>query len=168
LFRRLLAGSRWRIGVRDLDVLRRIASWLESRDYAQKPLEKDVREKLRASVAEGESGSIIDALDFVATAREGHTALEQLSEVGVARLREAGALFARLRARSGLDLLDLVTLVEQELQLDIEVAANEFRPLGGANRDALFDALTSYISVDDSASLSGFLGWLNRQQKYNW
>jgi DNA helicase-2/ATP-dependent DNA helicase PcrA len=161
---RLLAGSRWRIGVRDLDVLRRIASWLESRDYAQKPLEKDVREKLRASVAEGESGSIIDALDFVATAREGHTALEQLSEVGVARLREAGALFARLRARSGLDLLDLVTLVEQELQLDIEVAANEFRPLGGANRDALFDALTSYISVDDSASLSGFLGWLREAE----
>jgi DNA helicase-2/ATP-dependent DNA helicase PcrA len=161
---RLLAGSRWRIGVRDLDALRGIASWLASRDYAQRPLDKDVREKLRASVAEGEGGSIIDALDFVATAREGHSALERLSEVGVARLREAGTLFARLRARSGLDLLDLVTLVEQELQLDIEVAANEFRPLGRANRDALFDALNSYISVDESASLRGFLGWLREAE----
>jgi DNA helicase-2/ATP-dependent DNA helicase PcrA len=161
---RLLAGSRWRVGVRDLKALRGIASWLASRDYAQQPLDKDVREKLRASVAEGEGGSIIDALDFVATARDGHSALDELSDIGVARLRDAGATFARLRARSGLDLLDLVTLVEQELQLDIEVAANEFRPLGGANREALFDALTSYISVDDSASLSGFLGWLREAE----
>jgi DNA helicase-2/ATP-dependent DNA helicase PcrA len=161
---RLLAGSRWRLGVRDLHELKGVASWLSSRDHAQQPHDADVREKLRASVAEGEGGSIVDALDFVATARPGHVASEGFSELGLERVRDAGAMFARLRARAGLDLLDFVTLVEQELMLDIEVAANEFRPLGGANREALFDALGSYLSVDDHASLGGFLSWLREAE----
>src|SRR5690606_2694396 len=120
---RLLAGSRWRLGVADLHALSRVASWLSKRDYRQQELPDDVREALRSSVASGEGGSIIDALDFVATAKPGHVALENFSEVGLERLRDAGQLFARLRARSGLDLLDFVTFVEQELLLDIEVAA---------------------------------------------
>ena len=161
---RLLAGSRWRIGVRDLYALRRLASWLQSRDYAQQPLDDEVREQLRSSLADGEGGSIVDALDFVATAREGHGALAAFSDEGVTRLRDAGRTFARLRARAGLDLLDFVTVVEQELQLDIEVLANEFRPLGGANREAFFDALSGYLAVDDSASLAGFLAWLREAE----
>jgi len=161
---RLLAGSRWRIGVRDLKVLSRVASWLRDRNYAHQPLDADVREKMRSSVAEGEGGSLIDALDFVATAREGHVVLETFSEIGLTRLREAGRLFARLRARSGLELLDFVTFVEQEMLLDIEVAANESRPLGGANMEAFFDALSGYLAVDDSTSLGGFLAWLREAE----
>jgi DNA helicase-2/ATP-dependent DNA helicase PcrA len=161
---RLLAGSRWRIGVRDLYALRRLASWLQSRDYAQQPLDDEVREQLRSSLADGEGGSIVDALDFVATARDGHGALAAFSDEAVVRLRDAGRTFARLRARAGLDLLDFVTVVEQELQLDIEVIANEFRPLGGANREAFFDALSGYLAVDDSASLAGFLAWLREAE----
>ena len=161
---RLLAGSRWRLGVRDLKVLRNVSSWLNARDYAHQPLDAEVRERMRSSVAEGESGSIVDALDFIRTAREGHVVLETFSEVGLARLRDAGEFFARLRARAGLDLLDFVTLVEQELMLDIEVAANEFRPLGGANMEAFFDALSGYLVVDDATSLGGFLGWLREAE----
>ena len=161
---RLLAGSRWRIGVKDLHALSRVASWLRDRDYRHQLLDEDIRKALRSSVAEGEGGSIIDAMDFVATAKEGHVALENFSELGLARIREAGALFARLRARSGLELLDFVTLVEQELMLDIEVAANEARPLGGANMEAFFDALSSYLAVDDATNLGGFLGWLREAE----
>jgi DNA helicase-2/ATP-dependent DNA helicase PcrA len=161
---RLLAGSRWRIGVRDLRVLRVLASWLNKRDYAQHLLAPDVLERLRASVAEGEGGSIVDALDFIATARPDHSELRGFSEIGLTRLRDAGRMFAKLRARAGLDLLDYVTLVEQELQLDIEVVANEFRPLGGANMEAFFDALSGYLVVDDSATLGGFLGWLREAE----
>jgi DNA helicase-2/ATP-dependent DNA helicase PcrA len=161
---RLLAGSRWRIGVRDLRALRAVASWLNRRDYAQQPLADDVLERLRASVAEGEGGSIVDALDFVAHAKPEHTMLGGFSEVGLARLRQAGAVLARLRSRAGLDLLDFVTLVEQEFQLDIEVVANEFRALGGANMEAFFDALGGYVAVDDSATLGGFLGWLREAE----
>jgi DNA helicase-2/ATP-dependent DNA helicase PcrA len=161
---RLLAGSRWRIGVRDLRMLRGVASWLNKRDYAQHPLPDDVMKQLRDSVAEGEGGSIVDAVDFIATARPDHSQLAGFSEIGLARLREAGTMLARLRSRSGLDLLDYVTFVEQELQLDIEVVANEFRPLGGANMEAFFDALAAYLAVDDSATLGGFLGWLREAE----
>lgn len=161
---RLLAGSRWRIGARDLHELSRVASWLRDRDYAQHPLDEEVREQLRSSVAEGEGGSIVDALDFIAHARAGHTVLERFSEAGRQRLRGAGQLFARLRARSGLDLLDFVTLVEQELQLDIEVAANESLPSGSANMEAFFDALAGYLAVTDTAGLGGFLGWLREAE----
>ena len=161
---RLLSGSRWRIGVRDLRALGRVASWLRDRDYAQRPYDDDVKDSLRASVAEGEGGSIVDALDFVATARPEHSQLQAFSPTGINRLRDAAKLLARLRQRAGLDLLDFVTLVEQELLLDIEVVANEFRPLGGANREAFFDALGSYLSVDDHSTLGGFLGWLKEAE----
>ena len=161
---RLLSGSRWRIGVRDLRALHRLGSWLRDRDYSQQPLDDDVKSRLRSSVAEGEGGSIVDALDFLSTTRPDHSQLSDFSEVGIERLRDAGRLFARLRSRGGLDLLDFVTLVEQELQLDIEVLANDFRPLGGANMEAFFDALNGYLSIDDSSTLGGFLGWLKEAE----
>jgi DNA helicase-2/ATP-dependent DNA helicase PcrA len=161
---RLLGGSRWRIGAKDLYVLSRLASWLRDRDYAQRPIDEEVRQRMRESVAEGEGGSIVDALDFIATARPGHSALERFSASGLERLREAGRTFARLRARAGLDLLDFVTFVEQDLMLDIEVAANEIRSLGAANMEAFFDALSGYLAVDDSASLGGFLAWLREAE----
>lgn len=165
---RLLAGSRWRIGVHDLFVLSRVASWLRDRDYAQKPLEDDVRERMRSSVAEGEGGSVVDALDFVAHAKDGHSQLSGFSELGLERLRHAGRMFARLRARSGLDLIDFVTLVEQELMLDIEVAANETRAFGTAaassSFDAFFDALHGYLAVSENAGLRGFLAWLREAE----
>jgi DNA helicase-2/ATP-dependent DNA helicase PcrA len=161
---RLLAGSRWRLGVRDLHALSRLASWLRDRDLSQQRLSDEVRERMRASVAEGEGGSVVDALDFLGTARDGHSALAAFSETGLARLRDAAATFAKLRSRLGLDLLDFVTLVQQELMLDIEVAANETRTGGTANMEAFFDALSSYLVVDDSASLGGFLGWLREAE----
>jgi DNA helicase II / ATP-dependent DNA helicase PcrA len=161
---RLLAGSRWRIGVADLHALGRVASWLSKRDYRYQLLDDELRHLLRSSVAPGEGGSLVDALDFVATAKPGHVALENFSEQGLDRLREAGETFARLRARSGLDLLDFVTFVEQELLLDIEVAANESRPLGGATMEAFFDALSGYLALDDGATLSGFLSWLREAE----
>ena len=167
---RLLAGSRWRIGAKDLRALSRVASWLSKRDYRQQTLDDDVRDLLRNSVASGEGGSIVDALDFVATARPGHVALEGFSEIGLERLVEAGSALARIRQRSGLELLDFVTFVEQELLLDIEVAANEARPSGGATMEAFFDALSSYLSVGsadqpESTGLSGFLGWLREAEQ---
>lgn len=161
---RLLAGSRWRIGVRDLRMLYRVASWLRDRDYAQRPYDDDIKNQLRASVAEGEGGSIVDAVDFIATARPNHSQLASFSAVGLERLRDAGRTLARLRSRGGLDLLDFVTLVEQELQLDIEVVANDFRPLGGANMEAFLDAISGYLSVDDASTLGGFLGWLKEAE----
>lgn len=168
---RLLAGARWRLGVRDLRALRDLASWLASRDHAHRLLPEEVRERMRASVTEGEGGSIVEALDFIASRRPGddgrldHSALAGFSDEGLRRLHAAGTLFARLRARAGLDLLDFVTLVEQELALDIEVEANETRSDGRANLEAFREAVAGYLQTDDrgagtGSSLRGFLRWL--------
>ena len=167
---RVLAGSRWRVGVQDLHALNRLASWLRDRDHAQQVYADEVKERMRSSLTEGEGGSIVDALDFLAHAPEGHTALAHFSELGLERLREAGHVVARLRARASLALPDLVSLVEQELRLDIEVVANEDRPLGGAPMEALFDAIDGYLALDDSSTrvgseLNGFLSWLRAAEE---
>ena len=161
---RLLAGPRWRIGVADLHALSRLASWLRDRDLAQRPLAPEVIEALRASVAVGDGVSLVDALDFVATARADHGQLRRFSEVGLARLREAGRVFAVLRGRTSLALPDLVVAVEHELQLDIEVAANPYRVLGDAPRTAFLDALDGYLGLADHATLGGFLSWLREAE----
>lgn len=161
---RLLAGSRWRIGVQDLWALRGLASWLRDRDYAQQRYGEELGQKLRSSVAEGEGGSIVDAVDFIAGAKPGHSALADFSLEGLERLRDAGRLIARLRSRGGLDLPDLVATVVQELRLDIEVAANDYRPLGSATFDAFFDAVSNYLALEDVATLGGFLSWLREAE----
>ncbi|WAB82822.1 ATP-dependent DNA helicase [Microcella daejeonensis] len=161
---RLLAGPRWRIGLADLEGLRAIASWLRERDLSQRRFSDEVVARMRDSVAPSEGLSIVDALDFVATAREGHSQLERFSEAGRERLREAGALFARLRTRTALALPDLVTAVEHELQLDIEVVANPARVLREAPREAFLDALDGYLGLAEQATLAGFLGWLREAE----
>lgn len=161
---RLLAGPRWRIGLADLEALRGIASWLRERDLAQRAFTPEVIERMRASVAATDGVSLVDALDFVATAPEGHGQLARLSDVGRERLREAGQLFARLRSRTALDLADLVAAVEHELQLDIEVAANPARVLRDAPREAFLDALDGYLALADHATLGGFLSWLREAE----
>ncbi|MEO8263818.1 MAG: ATP-dependent helicase, partial [Pseudolysinimonas sp.] len=65
---RLLAGSRWRIGAADLHELAQLSSVLKSRGIDQRTLPDEVRDRLRNSLADGERGSIVDALDFLATA----------------------------------------------------------------------------------------------------
>lgn len=162
---RLLAGSRWRVGVRDLRGLKDAARWLAEHDYRQQRLDGEVRAAIRASVIDSEQASIVDALDSLVHAPDGHRMLAGIGEVGLARMRDAGRLFARLRARSGLDLLDFVTLVEHELGLDIELAANETRAAGRGAMDAFFDALADYLAVSESAGLPGFLGWLREAER---
>jgi len=157
---RLMAGARWRIGVRDIARLRDVASWLFSHDHAQQRLDDEVAAGFRASVAAGEHGSIVDALDFVATAPVTHRQLSEFSDEGLVRLRRLGSQLAFLRARTGLDLVDLVTLVEHEMLLDVEVAAATGAPSGGAWLQAFEDELAGYVATDENAGLGGFLSWL--------
>ena len=160
---RLLAGSAWRIGPKDLHTLSRLAGALSSRDYSHQPLTDTVTATLRNSLRDEESGSIIDALDLIGTIAPDHTLFgyrDTFSPEGLARLRDAARTFGRLRQRVGLDLISFVTHVMHELRIDIEVAANEHRTGGSANLDAFFDALTGYCDFTGNATLNGFLGWL--------
>jgi DNA helicase-2/ATP-dependent DNA helicase PcrA len=162
---RLLAGSRWRIGVQDLHALRRVSSWLREHDYKQQLLGDDLETRMRAAVTEGEGGSIVDALDFLAHTPETHKVREWFSADGLVRLVDAGLVIEQLRGRIALPLPDLVAVVEHELRLDIEVVANETRTPGGAGVAALLDAVDGYLALDDRASLRGFLAWLRAAEE---
>src|SRR5690606_633882 len=153
---RLLAGARWRIGVADLDQLREVAGWLGRHDSAESGILSDeLQQRIRESVAGDEGGSIVDALEFVGRAAEGHRALEGFSAEGLARLRAAATTFDRLRSRPGLELPELLVLVAHELRLDIEIAANETGTAGEAHLDALLDALSGYLAIAEPAPLPG-------------
>ncbi len=156
---RLLAGARWRIGAADVAALHDLAKWLFGRDHTQQRLDDDLTAAFRASVAAGEHGSIVDALDFVATAPDEHGALGRISPAGRARMRALGQQLQALRQRARGDLVDFVTLVVQEMRLDIEVAAHEQG--SQAFLDAFLDELAGFVTTDDRADLGAFLGWID-------
>lgn len=156
---RLLAGAAWRVGPADLAALQRVARYLEQRDVAEQRLDEPVLAALGGSLAEGETASIVEALDFIARA-DRPALFDGFSETGLMRLKQAGAMFAALRARSGGDLPDFIRLVVTTLRLDIEVAANETRGGSLAGLQAFDEALAGYQAVAEGATLGGLLGWL--------
>ncbi|ANJ28794.1 ATP-dependent DNA helicase [Agromyces aureus] len=162
---RVLAGARWRIGPADLSGLRDVAKWLVDRDLARRRLDDDVRRELRASTAAEESPSIVDALDFVLTAPDDHRALAGIGAPGLARLRRAGTQLQALRRRAGLGLIDFVHLVQQELLLDIEVAANADQPLGRPSLEAFDELLAGFADDSEHPTLGAFLSWLTEAEQ---
>lgn len=162
---RLLGGARWRIGTADLAALGSLARWLAERDLATRRLADEVRQGIRGSIAPDESPSIVDALDFVLTAPDDHRALVSVTPEGLARMRRAGAQLQALRRRAGLGLVDFVTLVQQELLLDVEVAANPSQPLGSASLEAFDDLVSGFVDTAEHATLGAFLGWLTEAEQ---
>ncbi|TDW30922.1 ATP-dependent DNA helicase [Cryobacterium psychrophilum] len=162
---RLLSGGRFRIGARDLQALSAVAGWLASHDWAQQAVPQEIKDKLRASVAVDEGASLVDALDFVATAAESHRQLAAFSDDGRARLRTAGRQLAWLRSRAGLPLLDFVRLIEQELLLDVELVANESNGLGLANLYAFHDTVSAFLDGDEQGTLASFVRWVGRAER---
>ncbi|MCS5721233.1 ATP-dependent helicase [Herbiconiux sp. CPCC 203407] len=162
---RVLGGARWRIGTKDLMALRTLASWIAQRDHRFQKLDAEVADRIRGSVVADEDRSVIDALDFLATANPEHGALVGFSETGLERLRRAAAEFAALRTRAGLGLIDYVDLVQQELLLDIEVLASPHAAAGRAALDAFGEQLTSFLALDPAAGLGDFLSWLEEAEK---
>jgi DNA helicase-2/ATP-dependent DNA helicase PcrA len=167
---RLLSGARWRIGVHDLRALAEVASWLAATDSFHRGVTAEVKQSMRDSVSPDDGASIVDALDFVTEQKVGHPQLARFSPDGLARLQHAGRTLATFRSRGNLPLIDFVRFVEQQLLLDIEVAANErTAPHGGARAhaalDALHDEISSFLAGDDEGTLGSFLGWLDRAEK---
>ncbi len=160
---RLLAGPRWSIGLPDLRVLAQLSARLVRHDSALQPLAPEVAGRMR-----DEGGSLIDAIDFVARQRPDHGWLADFTPAARDRLREAGAVLAGLRRAAGLPLPELVRLIELELRLDVELAANEARGparIAGDQLRAFVDELHGFLSTDDSGSLSSLLAWLDRAER---
>lgn len=159
---RLLAGARWSIGLADLAALRELARWLRERDTAQQRLEPSVIDRMRASGLPSDGASIVDALDALVDLPATHRALTDFSETALVRLRQAGAELRRLRGRIGLPLPELVAHVEESLRLDIEVVANATNPFGLGNLRAFRHEVEGFAEVDERASVSSLLAWIDR------
>ena len=147
---RLLAGSRWRVGVADLAALQRHASML-----AKAGLSPEQRSADRGAIAIEAHVSIVDALDALVDSPR----LEGATEEGLVRMRDAGMLLRELRRRAGMPLAELVRSVEQELRLDIEVAAK--RPHAHGALDAFAREVQSFAAADERGSLDAFLAYLD-------
>ena len=156
---RLLTGPRWQLGPRDLAAL---AAWAaELADPTAQPAADDPADvpAPQPAVLLREEASLVQALDVLPEPGQRVRGLP-LSPAAHERLTRLGAELRRLRALSGLPLVDLVVEVERALLLEIEL--NVARP-GGAGRaqlDAFLDVAAEFTDGTVTPTLSAFLSWL--------
>ncbi len=164
---RLLAGPRWAIGLPDLRELAALARRIARHDAALQPLAPEVVERIRGSAGD-DDGSLIDALDFVLRHPPDHGWLAAFTPEARARLREAASVFAGLRRAAGMPIPDLVRLIELELRLDVELAANESRGparVASSQLRAFVDELHAFLAADESGSISNLIAWLDHAEQ---
>ena len=164
---RLLAGPRWAIGLPDLRELAALARRIARHDSALQPLPPEVVERIRGSAGD-DDGSLIDALDFVLRSQPDHGWLGGFTPSARERLRDAAAVFAGLRRAAGMPIPDLVRLIELELRLDVELAANESRGparVASSQLRAFVDELHAFLAADESGSISNLLAWLDHAEQ---
>jgi DNA helicase-2/ATP-dependent DNA helicase PcrA len=164
---RLLAGPRWAIGLADLRALAALARRIARHDVALQPLAPDVIERIRGGAGDDE-GSLVDALDFVLRQKPDHGWLAEFTPEARGRLREAAAVFAGLRQAVGVPIPELVRLIEIELRLDVELAANEARGparIASSQLRAFVDELHGFLAADETGSLSSLLAWLDHAEQ---
>jgi DNA helicase-2/ATP-dependent DNA helicase PcrA len=147
---RLLTGSRWRIGARDINELFKFA----------KKLNRPLKTKEQRLLADGqeETISIVDALDRFNDEKE--LASHNISEEGVERLKQAAKLFADMRKRIGLPLPELVRAIVAELWLDIELMANPSRRHPMIHINEFVSVVSNFAAGNSSASVSNLLDYL--------
>jgi DNA helicase II / ATP-dependent DNA helicase PcrA len=165
---RILAGPRFALGVADLAGLHAVADTLTRRDAALAPLAPELAARVRGSAGADEQLSIIDALEFVRRAPDDHAFLRDITAEGRARLREAGDMFDRLRRAVGQPIPDLIRLIELELRLDIELAANEARGparVASARLRTFLDEVRAFLLADDRGSVGNLLAWLDHAEE---
>ena len=164
---RLLVGPRFAIGVADMAALYELASALARRDASLTPLSDDVRERLRSSRGADEAVSIVDAVDFLRAAPDDYRLVQAITPEGRSRLRAAGEILERLRRSVGLPIPELIRLIELELRLDIELAANESRGparVAATQLRAFVDEVRAFLTADDRGTISSLLAWLDKAE----
>lgn len=164
---RLLSGPRWAIGLPDLRELAALARRIARHDASLQPLSPEVVERIRGSAGD-DDGSLVDALDFVLRHQPEHGWLSGFTAEARERLREAASVFAGLRQAVGMPIPELVRLVELELRLDVELAANEARGparVASAQLRAFVDEVHAFLAADETGSLSSLLAWLDHAEQ---
>ncbi|WP_288873219.1 ATP-dependent DNA helicase [uncultured Microbacterium sp.] len=164
---RLLTGPRFGVGVADLAALYDLGRTLSERDTAMMPLPEEVRVRLRSSRGADEAVSIVDAVDVVRAVRDDYRLLEAITPDGRARIRAAGEMLERLRRASSQPIPELIRLIELELRLDIELAANETRGparVAATQLRAFSDEVRAFLAADERGSIGSLLAWLDKAE----
>lgn len=165
---RVLSGPRFAVGLADLRLLEKLARRLASHDHTLAPLEPAVADAVRTGAGADQPGSIIEALDFVGRARDDHGWLREFSPAARERLREAAAMFRGLRQAAALPIPELVRLIELELRLDIELAANEAHGparIASAQLRAFTDEVHAFLAADDRGTVRSLIAWLDHAEQ---
>jgi DNA helicase-2/ATP-dependent DNA helicase PcrA len=164
---RLLTGPRFAVGVADMAALHDLGQRLAERDTGMMPLPEEVRVRLRSSRGADEAVSIIDAVDVVRAVRDDYRMLERISPEGRSRIRAAGEMLERLRRASSQPIPELLRLIELELRLDIELAANETRGparVASTQLRAFSDEVRTFLAADERGSIGSLLAWLDKAE----
>ncbi len=164
---RLLTGPRFAVGVADMAALYDLGRTLSERDTSMLPLPEELRLRLRSSRGADEAVSIIDAVDVIRAVRDDYRLLENISPAGRARIRTAGEMLERLRRASSQPIPELIRLIELELRLDIELAANETRGparVAATQLRAFADEVRAFLSADERGTIGSLLAWLDKAE----
>ncbi|MHC9043431.1 UvrD-helicase domain-containing protein [Microbacterium saperdae] len=164
---RLLTGPRFGVGVADMAALYDLGRTLAERDTAMMPLPEEVRARLRSSRGADEAVSIVDAVDVVRAVRDDYRMLEGITPQGRQRIRAAGEMLERLRRASSQPIPELIRLIELELRLDIELAANETRGparIAATQLRAFSDEVRAFLAADDRGTIGSLLAWLAKAE----
>ncbi|WP_041841459.1 ATP-dependent helicase [Actinoplanes friuliensis] len=150
---RLLTGSRWRIGPRDLVALHRRA-----RSIAAARVAGTTGDEPEDIVADRlDDATLVEAMADLGAA-------QLYSQEGYARLRAYSRELAELRHRLDQPLPDLVADIERTIGLDVEVAVRGWGAgdagLARGHLDALGDVAARYAGDTDGGTLAGFLAFL--------
>jgi DNA helicase-2/ATP-dependent DNA helicase PcrA len=146
---RLLTGSRWRLGARDVAALGRHA----------RNLARAARADGVANVDRADAVTLVDAVDDVAR-------VGGLSPAGRDRVSRLAAELRTLRARAGAPLPDLVAEVVRTLRLDIEVAAGTGDvATARVDLDAFTQVVADFAQDADDTRVTTFLAYLEAAEE---
>ena len=124
----------------------------------------------RSAQDEADSPLISEALDTLLRWHEEGvenlaTAVE-LTPAGLAVALRTARAIRRVREAIALPLPDLVALAEHALDLDIEIAARVGNPMGHRALDSFQETALAFATDTDSATLTGFLEWLDAAEEH--
>ena len=154
---RHLTGPRINLGPRDIAAL---GSFSRERAKSMHADSKSFIKKIAAGNPEQLeaddqfSGSIIDALDEITSAKS-----FGFSDVGYQRLVVFAQDLRRLRAHSGGQITDLISEIENYLNLETEIVLREGSQSGRRHLDRFLDEAAKFQRT--GGSISAFLDWLD-------
>lgn len=165
---RLLLGPKLRLGPRDLVELGRIAATLTAPSgSATAARVVDLTDIVRG----GDVVELSSLLEAVITSVRKPSLAPSLGETAIQRLGWLAELYSRLQDDLDLPLAELVARVVSSLGLDVEVKLAQLLQGGSVSRgvaglDSFYSLVDSYVSNAGSATLPGFLTWLDLVENF--